>query len=170
VLTLKLDVDEGVDPRWNSAQIVQNLALRKARVAVTRQQALGALVIAADTIVTLPSGRVLGKPRDEHDARDMLTMLQGGVHEVCTGVACVEQQTGIERVDMRATRVYMKPLTAPEIDRYVASGEPMDKAGAYAIQGHAAQFITGIEGCYYNVVGLPLALLADMLATFGIRT
>ena len=112
------------------------------------------IVLGADTIVVLDQS-VLEKPRDAADARTMLLSLAGREHTVITGI-CLRHPGGVE-VDSSATRVRFTPLTDAEIDEYVATGEPMDKAGAYAIQGLASRFVEGIEGCYFNVIGLPLS-------------
>jgi nucleoside triphosphate pyrophosphatase len=112
------------------------------------------IVLGADTIVVLDQA-VLEKPRDEADARTMLRRLAGREHTVITGI-CLRHPGGIE-VDSSATRVRFTLLTEAEIDAYAASGEPMDKAGAYAIQGLASKFVECVEGCYFNVIGLPLS-------------
>jgi septum formation protein len=117
-------------------------------------------VLGADTTVTLDN-HILGKPEDAADAARMLRLLSGRTHRVITGVALVTAE-GVE-VAAEATAVRFVELSNEEIAAYVASGEPMDKAGAYAIQGRAARWIPRIEGCYFNVVGLPLALVARML-------
>jgi septum formation protein len=117
-------------------------------------------VLGADTTVTLDN-HILGKPEDAADAARMLRLLSGRTHRVITGVALVTAE-GAE-VAAEATVVRFMALSDEEIAVYVATGEPMDKAGAYAIQGRAARWIPGIEGCYFNVVGLPLALVAGML-------
>jgi septum formation protein len=112
------------------------------------------IVLGADTIVVLDQ-EVLEKPRDAADARAMLRRLAGREHTVVTGI-CLRHPGGAH-VDSSATRVRFAPLTDTEIDAYVASGEPMDKAGAYAIQGLASKFVERVEGCYFNVIGLPLS-------------
>jgi septum formation protein len=117
-------------------------------------------VLGADTTVTLDN-HILGKPEDAADAARMLRLLSGRTHRVITGVALVTAE-GVE-VAAEATAVRFVELSNEEIAAYVATGEPMDKAGAYAIQGRAARWIPRIEGCYFNVVGLPLALVARML-------
>ncbi|MCL6543908.1 MAG: Maf family protein [Bryobacteraceae bacterium] len=114
------------------------------------------IVLGADTVVVV-EGQILGKPRDPADAVRMLRALSGRTHEVVTGI-CLRTSCRLI-VDSETTRVRFVPLTEEEIAAYVASGEPMDKAGAYAIQGLASKFIDRIEGCYFNVVGLPVALL-----------
>lgn len=123
------------------------------------------VVLGADTTVVAPNGEILGKPADPADASRMLRMLSGATHQVITGVALVSQ-TGIE-IAAEVTHVSVLHLSDDEIDAYIATGEPMDKAGAYAIQGYAARWIPRIHGCYFNVVGLPLALVSGMLE--GVR-
>jgi septum formation protein len=114
------------------------------------------IVLGADTTVVI-DGIMLGKPSDTADARRMLALLSGRRHEVVTGVA-IRHTGGLIR-DWAVTGVWFQPMTDSEINDYAASGEPMDKAGAYAIQGLASKFIEKIEGCYFNVVGLPVALV-----------
>ncbi len=152
---------EGRDPR----ALTVALSLAKAREVAGRVER--GLVIGADTVVVL-EGDILGKPRDAVHAAEMLGRLQGRWHTVVTGVAVVEVGTGRERTGAEATRVLMRPLEPDAIAAYVASGEPLDKAGAYAIQGLGAALVMRIEGCFYNVVGLPLAALVSMLKEFGV--
>ncbi|MFA5383211.1 MAG: Maf family protein [Eubacteriales bacterium] len=163
---LNQEVDEaaatvGTPPRM----LVQELAQRKALAAA--EKVAGGLVIGADTIVCC-GGQILGKPATQAEAEQMLFLLRGRQHEVYTGVAVVEEPSGNMLVDFERTVVRFCPLTAKEIKAYAATGEPVGKAGAYAIQGLAAIFIEGIAGCYSNVVGLPLACLARMLKVFGV--
>ena len=120
------------------------------------------IVLGADTIVVLDQS-VLEKPRDAADARAMLHRLAGREHTVITGI-CLRHPGGVQ-VDSSATRVRFTPLTDAEIDAYVATGEPMDKAGAYAIQGLASKFVERVEGCYFNVIGLPLSQVYRYLKT-----
>ena len=139
--------------------LVARLALQKAReVAALRPEAT---VIGADTVVAL-DGRVLGKPSDEEEAREMLSALSGRRHQVYTGMAVLSGGQVFTHVE--CTQVEFRPLTAEEIAAYVATGESMDKAGAYGIQGRACVFIRGIQGDYYNVVGLPVCALHELLA------
>jgi septum formation protein len=119
------------------------------------------LVLGADTTVVAPDGEILGKPLDAADAARMLRKLSGVTHQVITGVALISP-TGIESA-AEVTYVSVLTLSEKEIAAYIATGEPMGKAGAYAIQGYAARFIPRIHGCYFNVVGLPLALVTSML-------
>ncbi|SHI98014.1 Maf family protein [Desulfofundulus thermosubterraneus] len=155
------EVQEGLPPH----QLVETLALRKAG-AVEPSISKG-LVVAADTVVVW-QGKVLGKPADAREAAEMLSLLAGNEHEVFTGLAVMEKPSGRRVVTHERTRVRFRPLTTEEIARYVATGEPLDKAGAYAAQGLGAIFIAGIRGCYFNVVGLPLARLAQVLKEFGV--
>ncbi|SFE24166.1 septum formation protein [Paenibacillus catalpae] len=172
VYILSSDVDESVPSDWAPVHIVEQLALRKAHATAAilreRQEEQQSLVIGADTIVVV-DGRVLGKPIDRDEALSMLRCLQGREHEVYTGVACVVAQSGTETVAHRMTKVYMKPMTDEALKRYVATGEPDDKAGAYGIQGLGATLVEKIDGCYFNVVGLPVSLLSDMLAQYEIQ-
>lgn len=156
------EVDETPPDDSPPIAIARLLAERKADDVAARHPA--ALVIGADTLVVL-DGALLGKPRDAEDARRMLKLLSGRTHQVITGVALRGLATASDAV---STDVTFRPLTAREVDAYIATGEPMDKAGAYALQGHAALFITGIHGDYANVVGLPLCRLAALLRAHGI--
>lgn len=123
------------------------------------------LIIAADTVVAV-NNRVLGKPRSEEDAARMLSALSGRLNMVYTGVTVA---LGGERVtEYEITSVRFRPLTQADIVRYIATGEPMDKAGAYGIQGYGCVLVEGISGDYYNVMGLPVCRLARMLARFGV--
>lgn len=142
------------------AETVMELSKRKA-LAVAKHHA-DAVVLAADTLVF--AEHVLGKPKTEEAARAMLRELSGKWHSVFTGVTLINTESGkrISRAD--ETRVHFVQMTDDEIDAYVATGEPLDKAGAYGIQGRAGMFIDRIEGSYSNVVGLPMALVRDMLA------
>ena len=132
----------------------------------------GSLVLGADTIVVV-DGEILGKPRDEADAMRMLRLLSGRTHQVTTGVCLMlrtenqKLETGFEDTRSETTLVTMTTLTDDDIRSYIASGEPMDKAGAYAIQGIASRWIPRIDGDYFNVVGLPVALVYRMLQEHG---
>ncbi|MDI6710546.1 MAG: Maf family protein [Thermoanaerobacterales bacterium] len=158
------DVDESIDAGGAPAPQVEALALRKARAVAGRLDC--GLVIGADTVVVL-GGRILGKPADAREAAAMLRDLEGASHEVYTGVAVVEAGSGRAVVDHERTVVRFRSLTEAEIAAYVATGEPLDKAGAYGIQGIGAFLVAGIEGCYTNVVGLPLGRLTELLRVFG---
>ena len=123
------------------------------------------IVITADTMVFLDDQR-LGKPRDEADALRMLTALQGRAHTVCTGVTVRQGQRALTRA--QTTHVWFRPATESELKAYIRSGEPMDKAGAYGVQGQGALLVERIDGDFFNVMGLPVVLLSRMLAEFGI--
>lgn len=159
------EVDETAVCGASPADTAMLLALAKARAVAANEPA--AVVIAADTLVVL-DGSVLGKPANRREAAAMLTALSGREHEVITGFAVV-QGGGREICDYSLTRVGFRRIAPAEITAYLATGEADDKAGAYGIQGKAAVFVTGIEGCYFNVVGLPVSALARVLADFGVR-
>ena len=156
---LAADVDE--TPHVNEApdKYVERLAIEKARAVFELRP--GARVLGADTTVTI-DGEILGKPADEADARRMLRLLRGRPHDVHTGVALVS--AGRVRSAIDTTRVWFAPMTDEDISWYIATGEPVDRAGAYAIQGFASRFIPRIEGSYSNVVGLPVALVSSILS------
>lgn len=158
------DIDEGSRDFSVPDRAVQGLAIDKGRA--VRKQAGDALIIAADTIVCV-EGEVMGKPHDRQDAAKMLRRLSNCAHEVLTGVAVLYK--GKEAAFCEKTRVYFKEISDREIEAYINTGEPMDKAGAYAIQGMGGVFVSGITGDYLNVVGLPLSRLYDFLRSeFGI--
>ncbi|MGH9732572.1 MAG: Maf family protein [Candidatus Acidiferrales bacterium] len=159
------DVNETQRPNELPADYVRRLAEEKART-VAWQVAKDAasdstFVIGADTVVVIDD-EILGKPSSVANAREMLRRLSSQTHEVYTGLA-VLQGNGIARTVVERTRVTFQPLSEKEIEDYTASGEPFDKAGAYAIQGEGGKFISRIEGCYFNVMGLPLARLYAIL-------
>jgi septum formation protein len=158
-------VDETPVAGESPTELVQRLADAKAELVSAR--AIGpAIVIAADTEVVL-DGHVLGKPRTSEDARQMLTKLSGRTHSVLTGVALIRLPDIERRSFVETTHVHFAQIPEEEITRYLASGEPFDKAGSYAIQGRAGRFVPRIEGCYFNIVGLPLARLCHELAGLG---
>ena len=159
------DVDERVLPNEVPEGYAVRVALDKARLAAAR--AVAGIVIAADTIVVVDD-EILGKPADASDAERMLKMLSGKVHRVITGLAVMDAATGKTLTRTSITRVWFRRLAQQEIASYVATGEPLDKAGAYGIQERGALLVDKIEGCYFNVVGLPLSLLGELLRGFGI--
>jgi septum formation protein len=157
------DVDERPEPGESPERYVERVARLKASAGARRHP--GRPVLGADTVVVV-DGEVLGKPADAEDAAGMLRRLAGRTHYVLTGVALAWQgqiTTQIER-----TEVAMSAMSEDDVAWYVASGEPMDKAGAYAIQGLASRFVTRIEGSYSNVVGLPVATVVELLKTSGV--
>jgi septum formation protein len=172
-------IDETPYPGESAHDLVQRLAFAKAELVAARAVA-PAIVIGADTEVTL-EGHIFGKPRstdDAHhmleklsgradDAHHMLEKLSGRAHAVVTGVALIRLPDAERITFVESTLVHFAPLTEEDITRYLATGEPHDKAGGYAIQGRAGRFIPRIEGCYFNVVGLPLARLQHALTELG---
>jgi septum formation protein len=158
-------VDEEVGLQEKPLELVRSVAVEKARD-VARRLVEG-IVVGADTVVVCGEG-VLGKPRDQEDAAAMLASLSGRAHQVHTGLAVLDVASGRELVEVETTVVHFRRITRSEIDRYVLTGEPLDKAGAYGIQGMGALFVDRIEGCFYNVVGLPVARLYAMLREFGL--
>ena len=158
-------VDESPYPDEAPAALVQRLANAKADLVTAR--AVGpAIVLAADTVVVLDD-KILGKPRSVEDARNMLQQLSGRTHAVLTGVALIRLPDGERRQFIESTLVHFRPITDEELSSYLATQEPYDKAGAYAIQGLAGRYIPRIEGCYFNVVGLPLSRVLTELQTLG---
>lgn len=160
------NADEGaVDRNIPVGLYVQELALLKAssvtKVLLSNKKAV---VISADTIVTL-DGKILGKPKDAEDARKMLRALSGRTHEVYTGYCVMRVSDGKTVCQSVKTEVTFKELSDEKIDAYIKTGEPMDKAGAYGIQGKGSMLVSGVNGDYLNVVGLPLSALSDTLET-----
>jgi septum formation protein len=158
-------VDETAYPGESAHALVERLAIAKAELVAARA-AGPAIIIGADTEVTL-DGHIFGKPRSSDDARRMLEKLSGRTHAVLTGVALIRLPDAERLTFVESTQVHFTRLMPEEISRYLATGEHHDKAGAYAIQGRAGRFIPRIEGCYFNVVGLPLARLQQALISLG---
>ncbi len=159
------DVDEQV----RSGETPETYAVRVAddKARVTGQRSGGGIIIAADTIVVVDNA-ILGKPVSPEDAARMLTMLSGRMHQVMTGLAVLDAATEKCATRLSVTKVWFRKLSSKEIAAYIATKEPFDKAGAYGIQEKGALLVDRIEGCYFNVVGLPLSLLGEMLRDFGI--
>jgi septum formation protein len=160
------DVDETVQEGEAPAKYVQRLAVEKAQTVWSRYKDdddsdLPITVLGADTTVVC-DGVILGKPVDQADARRMLEMLSGRTHQVLTGVAAITRKATVSEVEI--TQVFFDVIGEQEMVAYLASGEPMDKAGAYGIQGYAARWIPRIEGCYFNVMGLPIARTMAVIA------
>jgi septum formation protein len=162
--TVVSDAPEIVDPSLSPEAQAVALAERKARAVANRLQT--GIVLGADTIVVL-DGQILGKPVDEADATRMLRRLSGQEHHVVTGIAVVDARTGSLCSSAVVSIVRFRSLQDEEIDRYVATGEPQGKAGAYAIQGHGCGLASTLEGCFTNVVGLPLCETARLLNAAG---
>ena len=164
-----IDVDETPQPSEAPADYVKRIALAKAEAGVkstARRAGFLKPVLAADTTVTLDE-RIIGKPNNAEHAAEILALLSGRSHRVITAVA----MAFADRIESRVSEssVWMREISDAEIRAYAATGEPLDKAGAYAVQGRAAAFITRIDGSYSGIMGLPLAETADLLRTFGIE-
>jgi septum formation protein len=161
------DIDETRRPDESAGDYVQRLALEKARaVAEAAMGTEDSIVVGADTVV-VNRAEILLKPESPDDARRMLRQLSGGVHEVHTGLAVIRMPQRTERVIEEVTSVHFAQLSDAEIDAYIATGEPFDKAGAYGIQSLGGRYVTRVEGCYFNVMGMPLARLWATLKEFG---
>ncbi len=159
------NIDEDIEAGLQPGSIAQELAYDKAWN-VAKDDNCGSIVIGADTIVVKDC--ILGKPVSEEEAYKMLKSLQGSWHEVITGVALIDSKDNKCKKGFEKTNVKMRSLSDSEILSYIKTGEPMDKAGAYGIQGIGALLVERIEGCYFNVVGLPLQKLGAMFEEFGI--
>ena len=158
-------VDESPFPGEAPAELVQRLANAKADLVTAR--AVGpAIILAADTVIVLDD-KILGKPGTVENARHMLQQLSGRTHSVLTGVALIRLPDGERRQFTESTLVHFRPITDQELSSYLATEEPYDKAGSYAIQGQAGRYIPRIEGCYFNVVGLPLSRVLTELQSLG---
>ncbi|WP_433967187.1 Maf family protein [Tunturiibacter gelidiferens] len=160
------NLSEDLLPNEAAAAYVQRLAEEKAQAVWNAHRFTDGsedplVVLGADTCVVV-DGHILGKPTDSADARRMLELLSGRTHAVLTGIAAITAKKTVRDLDI--THVTFNVITDAEIGRYISSGEPLDKAGAYAIQGYAARWIPRIEGCYFNVVGLPIARTMALLA------
>jgi septum formation protein len=165
------EIDETALSGETAPEMVVRLAEAKARaIAVQLDDGMReCIIVGADTTVEL-GGAILGKPRDSAHAREMLARLSGRTHHVLTGIFLLQSLGNATRATVENSTVTFAPLSEKGIAAYVASGEPMGKAGAYAIQGIAGRFIPRIEGCYFNVVGLPLARLYVLLGELGWRS
>lgn len=159
-------VDERVLAGEQPEMYATRVALDKARAAAKKFSS--GIIIAADTVVAIDSV-ILGKPADAADAERMLSMLSGKMHRVITGLAVMDAGRGKMLTRTARTKVWFRNLSREEIASYVLTGEPLDKAGAYGIQGKGALLTERIDGCYFNVVGLPLVLLNEMLKEFEVR-
>ena len=156
------ETDSGLKPR----ELARYLSREKAREVARRHR--NALIIAADTIV-VSGGRLFGKPRSKQEAREMLKALSGKSHSVITGFTIIDTKEKKEFSKTVESKVFFKKLSADEIEAYIRSGEPFDKAGAYGIQGLGAVIVKKIEGDFFNVMGLPLNALSESLKKFGIN-
>ena len=160
------DYEEDMPLRLEPHEFARKTSLEKAMVVASKHK--NSIVIAADTIIVFGS-QILGKPHTEKDAREMLEAISGKCHSVITGFSIIDTGKNKTLSNSVEKKVYTRELTLTEIDAYVKSGEPLDKAGAYAIQGLGAVFVEKIDGDYYNVVGFPLSALTETLKEFGIN-
>ena len=164
------DIDESPRGRESARTHVLRLAREKARAVAEQLGENGrAVVIGADTVVVI-GGKILGKPSDVREARAMLRLLNGKTHQVLTGVSIVSMHDKRELNRVESTRVHFLKLSKKEIEDYIHTGEPFDKAGGYGIQGIAGRFIDRIDGCYFNVMGLPISLVWTMLRQLGVAS
>jgi septum formation protein len=157
--------DETIHQGESPLEFTRRMALKKAGIVGAREP--DAWILAADTVVAA-AGRILGKPSDKEEARGMLRLLSGAAHDVITSYCFLRRTQSVSHVRSVRTEVVFKRLTQAEIEGYVCTGEPMDKAGAYAVQGVGAFMVRGVYGSYSNVVGLPLAELVESLVELGI--
>jgi len=173
IITKKFDVlasdfdENSIVHRGNNSEYVMNIALGKA-LRTSKFFNSEAIILACDTIVCLKN-EVLGKPSNKEDAVRMLNMLSGNKHEVFSGIALYNNVTGKIITDFQSTTVYFSKMSSMQIEDYINTGEAYDKAGAYGIQGKAAIYVEGIEGCYYNVMGLPLSKLVHLFSEMGVN-
>jgi len=159
--------EEQTIPALGSHELVKRNSLEKAKTVATKRR--NAIIIAADTI-GVRRGKIIGKPHTSTEARKILTALSGRSHRVITGFTIIDTGTGKTVSRSVETKVYFRKLTPAEIDAYIRTSEPLDKAGAYAIQGLGSVIVEKIEGDYYNVIGLPLSALVKALKEFGVST
>ncbi len=162
--TVAVEVEENAEEGITPGDYVLTLAERKARSAASKLRE--GVVLGADTIVFF-QGEIMGKPRDAQEAVEMLTRLSGNIHEVYTGLAIIDVGRGRIATGYEVTKVKFRPLSAEFIVNYVKTGEPLDKAGAYGVQKKGALLVEWVKGCFYNVVGLPLARLLGLLRELG---
>lgn len=159
--------DEDIENKKFSKQLIESLAYEKAKEVAERNEEK-ALIIAADTVVIM-GNQILGKPTDEKDAENMLKKLSNKTHKVITAIAIIDKYEDKTLINSKISKVKFKKLSEREILDYIKTGEPMDKAGSYGIQAYGSLFVEKVEGCYNNIVGLPLNLLSEMLKSFGIH-
>ena len=159
-------IDEDSFDHENPEKLVQELSLAKASKVAGLVE--NALIIAADTVVA-HQNKILGKPKDEEDAQRMLKLIENKQHEVYTGLALISADDEMHFLDYDVTEVYMRKIEKDEIERYIKTGEPMDKAGAYGIQGKGGIFVKKIIGSYFTVMGMPIHMLSMALKSFSIE-
>ena len=161
------NIDENIENENFSTDLIENLAAQKA-LNVAEKLYFPAVVIGSDTVVVIDN-KILGKPKDENDAFRMLKMLGGKTHQVISAVAAADTVSGVMLKDSVTSDVTFRELSDEEIKAYIRTGEPADKAGAYAIQGLAGMFVKSINGCYSNIVGISVFKTAEMLNNLGVK-
>jgi septum formation protein len=159
------DIEENIDEDNFSPELIEKLALEKAQHIAAKID-YPAVIVGADTVVVIDD-HILGKPTDDKDAFQMLSKLSGRTHKVISAIAVIDNQLNIEKTDHVISEVTFREISPEEIKKYIKTGEPADKAGAYAIQGIGSCFITAISGCYENIVGISISKLAEMLNPLG---
>ncbi|MEZ0536105.1 nucleoside triphosphate pyrophosphatase [Caldicellulosiruptoraceae bacterium PP1] len=162
------DIDEVFDESLSPDMVVKKLAKEKVLDVSKKINFNDVIIIGADTIVYIDN-KILGKPKDKNEAFEMLKMISGKEHIVYTGMCLYDTEKDKIIEDFEATKVYISHLSDEEIIKYIETGEPLDKAGAYAIQGYGSLIVKSINGCYFNVVGLPLYKLNKLLNVFNIK-
>ena len=160
-------IDENIENKTFSTKLIENLAAEKAGD-IANRTTIPSIIIGSDTVVII-NDKILGKPKDKKDAFNMLKMLSNNTHHVISAIAVVDTETGTTLKDSVTSDVSFKELSDEEINAYIETGEPMDKAGAYAIQGLASMFVKSINGCYSNIVGISVFKLTEMLKEFGVK-
>lgn len=163
---VKSSFEEYVDIKLKPHELVKKLSLEKAKVVFENHK--GSIIISADTIVVC-AGKILGKPKDENDAKKMLGFLSNKVHSVITGFSIIDGDLKKVIIKSIETKVFMRKISSTEIDSYIKTKEPLDKAGGYAIQGLGSIFVKKIEGDFFNVVGLPIYALIRELKKLGVE-
>lgn len=158
--------DENIENQKFSKKLIESLAYQKAKEVADRNDDK-VIIIAADTVVILGE-KILGKPIDATDAKKMLQSLSNKTHKVITAIAIIDKYEDKTLINSTISKVKFKKLSDREIEDYIKTGEPMDKAGSYGIQAYGSLFVEKVEGCYNNIVGLPLNLLSEMLKSFGV--
>lgn len=161
------DIEENIDTENFSPELIEKLALEKAQN-VAGKVSYPAVIIGADTVVVIDD-HILGKPKNNEEAFQMLSKLSGRTHKVITAIAVIDNELKLNMTEHVISEVTFREISSEEIIEYIKTGEPTDKAGAYAIQGIGSKFISSISGCYENIVGLSITKLAEMLLSTGIE-
>lgn len=172
ILNIKFEVipaqiEEDIKNKPFTNNLIENLAIEKAKD-VQKRVSSPSIIIAADTVVVI-GDEILGKPKDDNDAKRMLNLLSDSTHQVVSAIAVIDTESNKILADSVNSEVTFKKLSNIEIEKYINTREPMDKAGAYAIQGLGSVFVESISGCYFNIVGISIFKLAQMLQQFGIN-